>query len=164
MIPNALPHRFQRLEARAVLRGVQPHTFGGAVIDHPEDRDLAVGQGDRSRRIRAHITLGRVVTMVPSWGRGRRPRGQPRGAEQVGGAHDDQRSTFRRAQALRSQARQILRCPSPWNGLAAITARIAAVSSASDWGGLGPRLAHGVGRARRSVARRPSSAAPATRA
>ena len=51
MIPNALPHRFQRLEARAVFRGVQPHTFGGAMIDRHEDRDLAVGQGRSPRHV-----------------------------------------------------------------------------------------------------------------
>ena len=97
-----------------------------------------------------HITLGRVVTMVPSWERATTGVGSRAGPSKSAARMT---TNVRRFDVRRPCARrraQILRCPSPWNGLAAITARIAAVSSASDWGGLGPRLAHGVGRARRS--------------
>ena len=104
VIPHALAHRFQRLEARAVFRGVQPHTFGGAVIDRPEDRDLAVGQGDRARRIRTPHYVGTRGDDGAVVGTGDDRRGQTRGAEQVGGTHHDQRAALRGAQALRPQA------------------------------------------------------------
>jgi hypothetical protein len=51
------------------------------------------------------------------------------------------RSTRRnevRVPAWRSRA-QTLRCPSPWNGLAASTSRIAVVSASSDIAPSGPR-------------------------
>src|SRR5438477_9609541 len=70
--------------------------------------------------------------MVPSWLRG--PRGEP---TRLGASRlfcRISRSTRRndvRIPAYRNRA-QTLRCPSPWNGLAASTPWIAAVSASSD--------------------------------
>src|SRR3954468_21480881 len=77
--------------------------------------------------------------MVPSWLRG--PRGEP---TRVGASRllcRISRSTRRnevRVPAWRNLA-QTLRCPSPWNGLAASTPRIAVVSASSDIAPSGPR-------------------------
>src|SRR5215213_1651909 len=77
--------------------------------------------------------------MVPSWLRG--PRGEP---ARVGASRlfcRISRSTRRnevRVLAWRNRA-QTLRCPSPWNGLAASTPWIAVVSASSDIAPSGPR-------------------------
>ena len=95
------------------------------------------------------ITLGLAVTMVPSWGRAATGVGSRAGPSKSAARITTNVRRFDVRRPCTRKRAQILRCPSPWNGLAAITARTAAVSSASDWGGLGPRLATGVGRARR---------------
>jgi hypothetical protein len=85
-----------------------------------------------------HIVSTVSGMMVPSWLRG--PRGVPTRDGASRSFSRMSRSTRRfevRTPAMRSRA-QILRCPSPWNGLAATTARIAASRAASDIDPTGP--------------------------
>ena len=76
--------------------------------------------------------------MVPSWLRG--PRGEPTRAGASSPCAPISRSTRRlevRSPAWRSLAQTFL-CPSPWNGLAARTPRIASSSAASAIAPTGP--------------------------
>src|SRR3954462_10848335 len=88
-----------------------------------------------------HIASSLSGMIVPSWLRG--PRGEP---TRVGASRlfcRISRSTRRnevRVPACRNRA-QTLRCPSPWNGLAESTPRIAVVSASSDIAPADPRAA-----------------------
>ena len=84
--------------------------------------------------------------MVPSWLRG--PRGEPTRQGASRSCAPISRSTRRlelRTPAWRSLAQTFL-CPSPWKGLAASTARIAATSAASGIGPTGPGRRGGASR------------------
>ena len=86
-----------------------------------------------------HIVSTWSGMIVPSWLRG--PRGEPARAGASRSCWPISRSTRRndvRTPRRRSRA-QTLRCPSPWKGLSASTARIATTSSASGIGPAGPR-------------------------
>ena len=86
------------------------------------------------------------VTMVPSWLRG--PRGEPTREGASRSYAPISRSTRRlevRTPPWRSLAQTFL-CPSPWNGLAASTARTAATRSASGIGPTGPERRGGASR------------------
>ena len=75
-----------------------------------------------------HIVSTVSGMMVPSWLRG--PRGEPTRArrQQVVLAHQPKHPAQRGPDAAQRNRAQTLRWPSPWNGLAASTARIAAAA------------------------------------
>jgi hypothetical protein len=93
-----------------------------------------------------HILSTASGMMVPWWLRG--PRGEPVRDGASRSCAPISRSARRlevRTPAWRSLA-QTFRCPSPWNGLAASAARIAATRSASGIGPTGPGRRGGASR------------------
>ena len=132
--PHALTDRFQRLEPGCPRMGMDADALSGAMIDRDEHRRRALA-GERRRQIVSTVS----GMMVPSWFLG--PRGEPTLAGASRSFSRINRST-RRNELRMAQCRnraQTLRWPSPWNGLAASTARIAAVSASSDIAPVGPR-------------------------
>jgi hypothetical protein len=123
--------------------GMDADAFGGAMIHRDEHRSQPL-TGERGHKIGAHMVSTVSGMMVPSWLRG--PRGEPTRPGASRSFSRISRSTRRndvRIPAHRNRA-QTLRCPSPWKGLAASTARIAVVKSSSDIGPIGPRRSGGV--------------------
>jgi hypothetical protein len=128
---HALADRLQGLEAGGAPRRVDADALGRAVVDGDEHRGLALagpGGGQVGAPHRVHVS----GMMVPSCERG--PRGEPvrEGREQAVLAHQPQHPALEvRTPPWRSRA-QTLRCPSPWKGLAASTARIRGGSVRAD--------------------------------
>jgi hypothetical protein len=93
-----------------------------------------------------HMASTVAGTMVPSWARG--PRGEPTREGASRSCAPISRSTRRlevRTPPWRSRA-QTFRCPSPWKGLAASTARIAPTKAASGMAPIGPGRRGGASR------------------
>jgi hypothetical protein len=114
------------------------------MIDRDEHRRRASPVNVVVRSV-PHIVSTVLGMMVPSWFLG--PRGEPTLPGASRSFSRINRSTRRnevRIAQCRNRA-QTLRWPSPWNGLAASTARIAAVSSSSDIAPVGPRRRGGGG-------------------
>ena len=136
---DGLAHRLERFEAVAASRGVEAQALARAMVDHDEDRRLALA-GHRRRAVGAPISSGRSVVILPSWARG--PCGAPVRVGVSRFASRSKRSTRGlevRTPSARSRA-QALRCPSPTHSEVASTWRIRASSSASEYCVLGPRL------------------------
>ena len=68
LLAYRLPDRLQRFEAMRILYGVDPETFGRAVIDCGEDRYLSVLLRERRGRTVPHSWSGLPTTMVPACG------------------------------------------------------------------------------------------------
>ena len=81
--------------ARAFRVSCSPTHSAGAVIDRPEDRDLAVGQGEAlpvASRVPQHYVGTRGDRMVPSWGRATTGVGRRVGPSKSAARHHDQRA------------------------------------------------------------------------
>src|SRR4051812_32249109 len=144
MLPYALADRLQGLEAGGPGMRMDADAFGGAMIECDEHRGLAFA-GDRRRQVGTPHRINPFRDDGAVWLRG--PRGEP---TRVGASrlfcrisHSTRRNEVR-VPACRNRA-QTLRCPSPWNGLAESTPRIAVVSASSDIAPSGPRRCAAIG-------------------
>jgi hypothetical protein len=126
---HGLPHWLEGLKARAAFGCVNAQAIGGIVVDHGEDRHLAILSRKPAVASMPHILLGRSARIVPSWrldltGCGCRP-GASKPCSRIS------RSTRRldvRTPASRSRA-HTLRWPSPWKGGPTMDCAISPVSS-----------------------------------